>query len=265
MLPLLLAAFICPPDMAAIPAGTWTFGADGANPRWMEPAEPRQLPAYCIDRYEFPNVAGVLPRVDVTWTGASALCAEAGKRLCTADEWERACRGPDARTWAYGGSFDRGRCNTPLDSGGPDGAIPYAAAGAHPDCVSAEGVFDLNGNVSEWVADGWDVARFGPPEGQGPEAAGVLRQLRGGTMWSGTFYGQSCLSRHAHPVETQSNDDGFRCCADPPPRDDAPLRDQPYERGPPGGLWQVAFWLPLAFFALVLLRAAYRFWGGPTE
>lgn len=215
MLALLLATFLCPTDMVDIPAGTWTFGADGANPRWVEPAQQRELPQFCIDRYEYPNTEGALPRVDVTWAEAASLCAARVKRLCTADEWERACRGPKGHRHAYGDTFERARCNTPLDTGGPEGAIPYAASGSHPDCVSAEGAFDLNGNVSEWVSDPWDLARFGPPEGQGPEPAGDLRQLRGGTMWSGTFYGQSCLSRHAHPEETVSDDDGFRCCMDP--------------------------------------------------
>jgi len=215
VLPLILAAAVlCPGDMAAVPEGTWTFGASDGQA--SEPVAQRPLSAFCIDRFEYPNELGVLPLVEVSWAEARERCAVAGKRLCSSDEWERACRGPGATRYAYGDAFDRDRCNTPLPADGPGADdIPYATAGARPTCVSAEGAFDLNGNVSEWVADAWDTDRFGAALGQGPGDAGAaLRELRGGTMWSGTFYGQSCLSRHAHPAGTLSDDDGFRCCAD---------------------------------------------------
>lgn len=215
MLPaLILAAALCPADMVEIPAGTWTFGQDDSGEPWIPAARVAPLDAFCVDRYEYPNVVGELPRVNVGWREAMGACGARGKRLCSADEWERACRGVAATRYAYGTSFEAGRCNTDLEGGhGPEGP-PYAAAGANPGCVSPEGAFDLNGNVSEWVADAWDADRFGPAEGQGEGATHRdLRQLRGGTMWGGTFYGQSCLSRHAHPAHTTSDDDGFRCCA----------------------------------------------------
>jgi hypothetical protein len=217
VLPLLLAVALCPADMVAVPGGVGSFGGDGPRPKWQEAADERDVGAFCIDRYEFPNQLGELPRVDVSWAEARDLCTEQSKRLCSADEWERACRGPQGTTYAYGDEFDRAACNTPLDTGGPvDDEIPFAPAGSHARCRSSEGAFDLNGNVSEWVEDPWDAERFGVAEGQGPGGeTDDLRQLRGGTMWSGTFYGQSCLSRHAHPSVAQSDDDGFRCCAGP--------------------------------------------------
>jgi len=46
---------------------------------------------FCVDRYEYPNQAGVKPTVSVTWDEARELCATEGKRLCTADEWTQAC------------------------------------------------------------------------------------------------------------------------------------------------------------------------------
>ena len=47
---------------------------------------------FYIDRYEYPNRRGSLPRVSVTWTEAQSLCRALGKRLCTEAEWERAAR-----------------------------------------------------------------------------------------------------------------------------------------------------------------------------
>ena len=181
------------------------------------------VPAVCMDRYEFPNRQGVLPRTHVTWDEAVGICEKQGKRLCTTTEWTRACSGvPVAgvppRKYAYGNEYDARRCNTPRDDGGagPGEPAPLAESGAFPFCASPEGVFDLNGNVSEWVADPWEEG-MGPlmRSKDQPDAHGFPRVVRGGTMWSHTPYGQSCLSSHGHAAGTKFNDDGFRCCADP--------------------------------------------------
>jgi formylglycine-generating enzyme required for sulfatase activity len=223
----------CPEDMVLIPAGSAVLGHPAPNRRWQEPQQSRVLNAYCIDRYEYPNQAGKKPRTEVSWEEAQALCAAQSKRLCSSDEWERACRGAEGWSWSYGDRFDPKRCNTPLQ--GRDGpgeeALPIAPAGSFEQCRSPEGVHDLNGNVSEWVADPWNFEAFGTPDTltqaaaldeHPPPGAGVeeepssFRTLRGGTMWSETFYGQSCHSRHGHPRTSPSDDDGFRCCQSTP-------------------------------------------------
>lgn len=92
---------------------------------------------------------------------------------------------------------------------------PVAAAGASPRCVTPEGVYDLDGNVSEWVDQPWDgapepFARAGRVD---PE---TWRTVRGGTMWSETFHGHDCTSAHGHIRSTfRGMDDGFRCCLSP--------------------------------------------------
>ena len=203
----------CPADMALIPAGDTTIGVSPRQKAWHQDAHTVTLPAYCIDRYEYPNTAGETPKSKVTWDEAEALCVAAGKRLCTSDEWERACRGTEGGWYVYGQTYDRERCNTPLESPGPltNNKHPLVPSGSFPDCVSAEGVYDLNGSLSEWVSDSWTEP--GPPGAVvDPE---TWRVLRGGTMWSKTSYGQDCLSRHGHHRSTYRNDDdGFRCCGD---------------------------------------------------
>jgi eukaryotic-like serine/threonine-protein kinase len=208
------AAPTCPEGMALIPAGPAVLGLAHPVHPWHRPQAKVQLGAYCMDRYEYPNQAGVKPRANVGWDEAARLCAAAGRRLCTEDEWERACRGPNGQTYVYGDTRDARRCNTPIEGSGPGpNPPPLAASGAHEGCVSAEGVYDLNGNLSEWVSDPWT----GQPEPFNrkavPDAEG-WRAMRGGTMWNQTFYGQDCLSRHGHARAFQNMDDGFRCCAE---------------------------------------------------
>lgn len=205
----------CPDGTVLIAAGPTLLGTPQPKRAWQRPLQTPTLPAFCVDKYEYPNVVGHKPRGNVAWQEASDLCLAAGKRLCRENEWERACRGPSGRQYSYGTERDPARCNTPIEGTGPGpGGPPVAASGSLESCVTPEGVFDLNGNLSEWTSDGYS----GPPEPFNRQATpdpATWRVLRGGTMWNETFYGQDCLSRHGHEVRFQNMDDGFRCCADP--------------------------------------------------
>jgi hypothetical protein len=205
----------CAEDMAGIPGQELVVGARPEVGRpWVEAPRTVHLGAYCIDRYEFPNLAGELPRSEASWHEATASCRAAGKRLCTSAEWELACRGPSGRLYSYGTDRDPSACNTPFEGGGPGGLPPpKAPSGSLLRCVTPEGVYDLNGNLSEWVVDVW----AGPPEPWQPaaEVDGRWHTLRGGTMWRQTHYGQDCASRHGHRGDSQIDDDGFRCCSAP--------------------------------------------------
>ncbi len=205
----------CPDGMVLLEAGSFQLGSEE---RRLNAGPPRTvpLPAFCMDRYEHPNQEGALPTVGVTWEQARDQCQQAGKRLCTSDEWERACRGAQGWPYVYGDQRDPQACNTPWETfeGAP---IPYAPAGSHPRCRSAEGVMDLNGNVSEWVQDEWHGPRANF-DVEGFPAEVTYRTVRGGTMWRQTFYGQDCTSAHGHPERDAHHiDDGFRCCASPIP------------------------------------------------
>jgi len=106
------------------------------------------------------------PATGVTLADAEAFCAWAAERLgCavrlpTADEWEAAARGPEARTWPWGDTFDAERCNCAEAAWG--WTVPVSA---HPHGASAAGAEQLAGNVWEWVAglaeDGWGRVRGG--------------------------------------------------------------------------------------------------------
>ena len=201
----------CPGDMAHVPKGSFTSGATPEQvrmaldwpDRWMypRPRVQRSTGAYCIDLYEFPNVMGQRPTVWVGWAEAKQACVSRGRRLCTENEWTRACGGDEGWLYPYGEEHRPGACN---DDVTPMGDYDQTnVAGALGDCESPFGVFDMEGNVSEWV----DAAH--------EEEPGRLRVVRGGTMWQ-AVYGSTCMSRHAHYEGGPTHgDDGFRCCADP--------------------------------------------------
>ncbi len=163
---------------------------------------------YYIDRYEFPNQAGVRPDVYVDLDTAAERCASAGKRLCTAAEWRRACLGAggDAR-YGYGETYVRGRCHTEdrLASGHTSMMDPtelVAASGGYPDCQTPEGVFDLVGNAEEWVLADW---------------RGIDGMLEGGAWYTWVGYAD-CSGAYSREPDYRLDPDravfsaGFRCC-----------------------------------------------------
>ncbi|MCK6472650.1 MAG: protein kinase [Planctomycetes bacterium] len=110
-----------------------------------------EVGAFLIDRYEYPNRAGSVPKTEVlTLVEAKRLCEAQGKMLCSRAQWMRACMGDEQRAFPYGTSWDNRRCATGYEPGDRDYARPFAS-GAFPLCRTAEGVYDMSGNVSEWT------------------------------------------------------------------------------------------------------------------
>ncbi|NNE46641.1 MAG: SUMF1/EgtB/PvdO family nonheme iron enzyme [Rhodothermales bacterium] len=193
-----------------------------------------QVDGFCVDKweahlqgrspYDVPvdgvaaTAQGVVPQGYISGSVADAACRRAGKRLCTSDEWLRTCRGPANTTYPYGDVYEPGACNEGRASHpvvelfGDDvnwsstqmndsrlNQLPNSldSTGSNPACVSAEGVFDLHGNLHEWVAD----------------ADGTFR---GGFYVDAEINGAGCLYRTtAHSLTYHDYSTGFRCCADP--------------------------------------------------
>ena len=99
------------------------------------------------------------PQVCVNWCDAHAYCAWAGKRLCQADindptsaalnEWYTACSAAGSRKFPYGNDFDSARCNGFGSASEPPTTV---AVGSLPGCEGGyPGLFDMSGNVDEWV------------------------------------------------------------------------------------------------------------------
>lgn len=142
--------------------------------------------AFCIDKYEWPNVSGKKPVVNVSWVVAKMDCIEAGKRLCTNDEWTAACKGSKKTSFPYGNAYEKQRCADKSDG--------VVKSGSFSNCVSEAGAFDMTGNVWEWV------------NGKN----GDYPILRGGSYRFGDE--ADCDLASQGSVGTRSGEAGFRCC-----------------------------------------------------
>ena len=93
------------------------------------------------------------PVVNVTWHQANAYCHWAGGRLPTEEEWERAARGPGCTKYPWGNDdIDPARANY-----GDSNLGHPTPVGLYPLGVSAEGAYDLIGNVWEWTSSEWET------------------------------------------------------------------------------------------------------------
>jgi len=121
---------------------------------------------------------GRVPQGYLSYHSAKRLCESAGKRLCTPEEWETACRGERQTRFPYGDNFRKEPCNVGRNfhpaavlhglssSGHLDprlnllmiaGDAPVVRiGGASQGCVSRwgqDGIYDMVGNLDEWVDD----------------------------------------------------------------------------------------------------------------
>ncbi|MBN1892947.1 SUMF1/EgtB/PvdO family nonheme iron enzyme [bacterium] len=105
---------------------------------------------YGNGRFRVRSGMGYHPVVAVSSDGAAAFADHYGWRLPTEAEWERAARGPDpGRKWPWGDSPPAPDKANFKDSN-LHGTVPV---GTYPQGRSAEGIYDLSGNVSEWCSD----------------------------------------------------------------------------------------------------------------
>ncbi|MBS2016904.1 MAG: SUMF1/EgtB/PvdO family nonheme iron enzyme [Deltaproteobacteria bacterium] len=201
---------------------------------------------FCIDRYEaslvdvLPNgeerphspfdgvgeatvravsAPHVFPQGYISAVEAQRACTASGKRLCRVAEWQKACRGPESKSWGYGVSREPGRCNdngrNPVLSlyGRSRGNWTWrtmnqpelnqlertlAKTGDHEGCTNGYGVYDMVGNLHEWVADP-----------NGTFYGGYYQDV------SSKGHGEGCgYLTTAHEARYHDYSTGFRCCAD---------------------------------------------------
>lgn len=181
----------------------------------FEPLDPKKS-------YKALNRRGRMPQGYISKVQAEQACFNAGKRLCSDQEWITACKGKKPTSWPYGSEHQPGRCN---DAGvshfvklfGSDGREPpqsaytwenlndprlnkpkgtCAPAGGFKKCKSSFHTYDMVGNLHEWTS---------APGGT----------FRGGFYLDVKKHGSGCdYKTTAHNPKYHDYSTGFRCCAD---------------------------------------------------
>jgi formylglycine-generating enzyme required for sulfatase activity len=240
----------------------------GPNNAAMGPcsSEMAQIDGFCIDRHEAhlsvdgkphphnqrpPEGAKYVavsaesnyPQAYVSREEAETACRNAGKRLCSLEEWMKACTGVRKSIYPYGNIEAPGKCNTRKphlltlffkDEGpaswrydahfnSPDLNVQpgfLAKTGDYSECKSGYGVSDMVGNLHEWVSDNvsFAVQRF-------VQVVEPVRKKLGKNAGNGIFMGgfYSTGGEHGygchfitigHEPTYHDYSTGFRCCRD---------------------------------------------------
>ena len=231
--------------LALIPPGRFQMGSPDTETGHREHEGPRHevilrkpfyLGIYPVTQGQFEKVMGRNPAAftrghgggpdhpveSVSWADADRFCRMLSEmpderihgrvyRLPTEAEWEYCCRAGTTTAYCFGDKIDAKDCHfaNPGAFGKSGGHGRTEAVGKHR--ANNFGLYDLHGNVQEWVSDWYDEYYYhdSPPEDpQGPEH-GTLRVVRGG-CW--TAFGNDCRSaaRRGHDPKSPTNTVGFR-------------------------------------------------------
>jgi hypothetical protein len=144
----------------------------------------------CVDAYEYPNEADANPRDMVSQEQAEELCKQAGKHLCSIDEWQAACRGKDKTRFSYGDAYKQNKCNTNTKA--------MKRSGRKEQCRSWFGMYDMNGNLWEWTST------------KSKDHPNMF--LVAGGAWNTNNESKCTDSKFSFYPQNQYPSVGFRCC-----------------------------------------------------
>ena len=245
-------------DMVLIEAGSFMMGCDlDHNDDYdcqdrEEPLHTVYLDGYYIDTYEVTNEQYLAcvndgacvfpadvssnkhpdyfnnptyfdyPMINVTWQEADDFCQWLGKRLPTEAEWEKAARGTSPQAYPWGD--DPATCdlaNYGINFSTADSCVgDTMPLGSYPDGVSPYGVFDMAGNVEEWVSDWYDPDYYKdrPVPDMNPlgPADGDSKVIRGGSWYGYDSSDIRTAARWGWGPEYYFFTLGFRCAMDAP-------------------------------------------------
>jgi formylglycine-generating enzyme len=215
---------LCPANMASVDDRFCVDKYEASLVEMLPGGDERPFPFYMpVDGHKVRAVSekGVYPQGYISGKEAGAACKASGKRLCKPQEWKTACKGPEKQQYGYGSERKPGTCNdngrSPIGyywaPNARDGSafssnkimndpqlnqLPgtLAETGSHESCSNGYGVYDMVGNIHEWVDD---------PNGT----------FQGGYYLDVEKNGEGCGYRtDAHEVWYHDYSTGFRCCSD---------------------------------------------------
>ena len=232
-------------QMALVPAGTFTMGSEIDEDE--KPIHEVYLDAYYMDVYEVTNVAYLLcvkdevcdlpndtstkynkpqysnhPIVYIDWDKARVYCEWRSAHLPTEAEWEKAARGTDGRTYPWGD--ENPNCNNV--NYGFDSCIGNTRpVGSYEIGKSPYGMYDMAGNVWEWVDDRYDAYPGGSIVSS--SAYRGKKVIRGGSwkddMTAISYLAITTTNRAAYDyyqhygIRMTPDSIGFRCARDATP------------------------------------------------
>jgi hypothetical protein len=218
----------CPPNMAHVgkscvdkwEASLIEVTPDGAEVPFSPYAAPNGRAVRAVSQ---PNV---IPQAHISMVEAQRACKASGKRLCHAAEWKTACKGPEKTTYPYGnkhvanacvdtdrsspvrklhgGVYNSKNMNDPALNQQPNTLEP---TGTTSTCTNAYGVYDMVGNLHEWLDD---------------------KAFHGGYYLDTKINREGCdYNTTAHAASYYDYSTGFRCCAD-----EGTVPAEPERKGP---------------------------------
>jgi formylglycine-generating enzyme required for sulfatase activity len=224
--------------MVEVPAGAFVMGESNADASERPPHRVEIKRAFalgqtevtvaqwrvCVDGggcppiSEMQNANEAIPMHNVDWGDAQAyvkwLSGKTGKpyRLPSEAEWEYAARGGTSFRYWWGQEMAPVRASC-KDCGGAAGKSSPPSVGSFP--ANPFGLFDMNGGVSEWVADCWNATYDGAPTDGSARTKGNCsrRVLRGGSWLDEHKYiTATCRVFYDYDVRYPAN--GFRVALD---------------------------------------------------
>lgn len=195
------------PEMVVIPAGRFRMGClsnDKDCYRYEKPVREvsiarsfalsvHEVTVEDYDRIILPSAVGRRPKVNVSWNGAKKyarwLSSQTGAeyRLPSEAEWEYAARGGSTTKYSWGNEigvnqanckdWGRGGCGSQWD------AKLTAPVGSF--APNAFGLYDMHGNVWEWVEDCWNRSHRGArSDGRARKRGDCGRRILRGGSWN---------------------------------------------------------------------------------
>ncbi len=222
----------CPdcPEMVVIPAGSFDMGSSKDDEPLEQPVHHVTISkAFSMGKTEvtqgqwraimgnnpsnFSNCGDNCPVEEVRWGDVQEfiekLKAKTGKeyRLPSEAEWEYACRAGEQQEYCGSDNIDSvawyGADSHPVGNSGSS-THPVATKQAN-----AWGLYDMSGNVSEWVEDAYHNNYYGAPTDGSARGYGDGRVIRGGS-WGDDPNNVRASSRAKNDQESRNGDIGFR-------------------------------------------------------
>ncbi|MGH9761874.1 MAG: SUMF1/EgtB/PvdO family nonheme iron enzyme, partial [Blastocatellia bacterium] len=224
-----------PPNMVLVPAGSFMMGSDdpSAHKEW-KPAHQVPVKAFYMDVYEVTNEdyatfvrntghpapwpsaqpppgGARLPVTNVSWLDANEYAKWAGKRLPTEAEWEYAARGSESRIYPWGNDWSQY-----LSNSGDEKIGAPRAVGSYPRGASPFGIYDMAGNVAEWVGDDYKPYPGSPAPPVTPNSPEYGTKIFRGGSYAFPHAQEVSYARWADTPTAKYPYLGFRCAMDAP-------------------------------------------------